>query len=297
MLVWFGVLLFAVQWFYNSDDRDGFILLWAAAYFLFVGGQYVKYLRYLLPAIPILLLMASRALIRAHASMVDLRRSRFLLGWLPAFVVVVGIAGGVFWASAFSSVYAREHEWLQASRWMYSNIPSGTSILQEQWDEPLPELLLEDGQRLEANSFRIIQNPIFDPEDSSKTERMLRNIREADYVVLASQRGYGAIPRVNSGFPITTRYYEALFDGRLGFEPVYMNQSQVSFANLAFKDDPFADADLVPPVNLETEPYARVWNLGRADESFTVYDHPLTIIFHKTRVLSVEELRTILSKR
>ncbi|MEZ4518994.1 MAG: hypothetical protein R3C44_19955 [Chloroflexota bacterium] len=33
------------------------------------------------------------------------------------------------------------------------------------------------------------------------------------------------------------------------------------------------------------------WELGRVDESFTVYDQPLTMIFRNTDHLSVEELR------
>ena len=35
-------------------------------------------------------------------------------------------------------------------------------------------------------------------------------------------------------------------------------------------------------------------NLGRADESFTVYDHPKPLVFAKTRQLSSEEVLALL---
>jgi len=39
---------------------------------------------------------------------------------------------------------------------------------------------------------------------------------------------------------------------------------------------------------------ALVWNWGYADESFAVYDHPLPLVFKKTRPLSRDELKNLL---
>jgi hypothetical protein len=40
---------------------------------------------------------------------------------------------------------------------------------------------------------------------------------------------------------------------------------------------------------------AIVWDWGQADESFAVYDHPLPLVFKKTRGLSDNELRMLLT--
>jgi hypothetical protein len=41
-------------------------------------------------------------------------------------------------------------------------------------------------------------------------------------------------------------------------------------------------------------PNVPAWSWGRADESFTVYDHPMPLIFKRMRNLSPDELRALL---
>ncbi len=60
-------------------------------------------------------------------------------------LAVVGVLGGIFWSLAYvNGVYNREHTWLTASRWMYENIPSGSTILWEVWDDPLPKSIPDE---------------------------------------------------------------------------------------------------------------------------------------------------------
>ena len=57
----------------------------------------------------------------------------------------MGVLGGIFWSLAYvNGVYNREHTWLTASRWMYENIPSGSTILWEVWDDPLPKTIPDE---------------------------------------------------------------------------------------------------------------------------------------------------------
>jgi YYY domain-containing protein len=76
------------------------------------------------------------------------------------------------------------------------------------------------------------------------------------------------MPRLPWRYPITTRYYELLFQERLGFELVGTFTSYPSLLGFTINDD-------------------------HADESFTVYDHPKVLIFGKTRQLSEEEFREL----
>jgi hypothetical protein len=50
---------------------------------------------------------------------------------------------------------------------------------------------------------------------------------------------------------------------------------------------------IAPPMFFPSDAVVLDW--GRADESFTVYDHPLPLVFKKTRALSHDELRALLS--
>jgi hypothetical protein len=49
-----------------------------------------------------------------------------------------------------------------------------------------------------------------------------------------------------------------------------------------------------PPPLVSAWHSAIVWNWGRADESFSVYDHPMPLVFKKTRVLSSDDLYALL---
>ncbi|MCI0478790.1 MAG: hypothetical protein L0Y55_21305, partial [Anaerolineales bacterium] len=90
---------------------------------------------------------------------------------------------------------------------------------------------------------------------------------------------------------ISSRYYRALFDEQLGFELAASATNGIALDGLVIADDRF-DGCALP---LFSASDALVCNWGRADESFTVYDHPLPLVFKKTRALSRDELRARLS--
>ncbi len=106
--------------------------------------------------------------------------------------------------------------------------------------------------------------PLYEADNSAeKWQTIAKNLNEADYLILASNRLWKPLPRLadcqsQPCYPKTARYYESLFAGRLGFEMV-----------AAFSSFP-----QTPILGLEIKDTA-------ADESFTVYDHPQVFIFKK----------------
>jgi hypothetical protein len=87
-------------------------------------------------------------------------------------------------------------------------------------------------------------------------------------------------------------YHQLLFDGTLGFEPVYTNTRLPGLFGLHLFPDPFAWPELQPPqVVREYLAGFPGLNGGRFDESFTVYDQPLVMIFKNTGHKSAEEMR------
>ena len=111
--------------------------------------------------------------------------------------------------------------------------------------------------------------PLFDPDSREKAESLVRALNETKWVAVTSNRVYANVTRVPSVFPMSIAYYRALFDGSLGFERAADFTSYPSLGPLRIPDD-------------------------RAEEQFTVYDHPRVLIFRKTARFSTEAARRLL---
>jgi len=124
-----------------------------------------------------------------------------------------------------------------------------------------------------------------------KLDALLRAIQDSDYIILSSNRLYNTIPRLPERYPVTSRYYELLLGEELGFEMVYYAAVYPRVFGVDLVNDTFSDPDLPQPRLLaQREATRQAINLGRADESYSVYDHPKPLVFKKTRQLSRETL-------
>jgi hypothetical protein len=184
------------------------------------------------------------------------------------------LAAALVRSVAFVGIYRSAHPWLAASEWFYAHVPPGAVIAVEQWDHPLP--LGGEGYGYEVRTL-----PIFDDEwDAEKWTAMDSALAEADYVVIASQRGYGTLARRPERYPRMATYYRALFAGESGFEPVVCFGRYVKLGPLALLDDPAAGLGFSLPAMCYLDVPLTV-RLGALDESFVVYDHPQTIVFRR----------------
>ena len=52
--------------------------------------------------------------------------------------LTVALAGIAIWTTAFSSIYRHDHPRIAASKWIYANVPMGSAISSEDWDDSLP---------------------------------------------------------------------------------------------------------------------------------------------------------------
>ena len=95
----------------------------------------------------------------------------------------------------------------------------------------------------------------------------------SDYLILASRRLYGSIPRLPERYPLATRYYERLVGGDLGFEPAAEFTRGPAWLNPRLAPLPGAAPALLVP-----------------DESFVVYDHPRVLIYRNAERLTTNEL-------
>lgn len=110
------------------------LLAWLAVYGVVISVPEVKFIRYLAPVVPVLAVLAGLALDRAW----DVLNRRFnpRLGMSFAGLALAGIG---LWAAGFSSIYAKENTRLAASAWIYANVPSGSILSNEYWDDQLPK--------------------------------------------------------------------------------------------------------------------------------------------------------------
>jgi YYY domain-containing protein len=116
--------------------RHAIPFIWIGVYFLFLGMSFVQSMRYMLPLYPFLCLFAAWALValwdctRARAQAFDgrgvLRTVRRPA--LAALLIAVTLAGTWGWAWAFTRIYNRPITREAASRWMFTNVPSASTI-------------------------------------------------------------------------------------------------------------------------------------------------------------------------
>ncbi|HET6847120.1 MAG TPA: glycosyltransferase family 39 protein, partial [Anaerolineales bacterium] len=253
-------------------------LVYVTVTFIYHAATFVKFMRYFLPLYPFLALYAAylvtwiwnyrltprrkSARTRTFADRIAplLRRTGELLTG-PRAALTTGILIAVLtllYAIAFSSIYTRSHPRIAASRWIYTNIPAGSTLANEHWDDWLP-IGGVDGKNSYGDNglFKSVEMGNYEDDTPAKLDRMVQNLVSADYVILSSNRLYDSIPRLPARYPMTIRYYQLLFSGQLGFERVATFTSYPTLFGIQIPDQ-------------------------IAEESFSVYDHPKVQIFKKT---------------
>ncbi len=192
------------------------------------------------------------------AAAVWLVRRRAGLRWATLVTTAV-------WGLGWAGVVWREHTRLEASRWMAANLPAGSVVTAEYWDDALPVAGFGEER------FRVQWLRVFEPDTPAKREELLAALGAADAVVLASQRGVGSICRVPDAYPLTSEFYHLLFSGALGFDLAATFQRRLGVGFLSLSD------------------------LG-AEEAVSVYDHPPVWIFRKTDRYQDQLARTLLGR-
>jgi len=272
-----SVVAAGVALFRRRELAPAIPLVVAAAVFGFQGPRFVAFMRYFEPIYPILCLFAgwgTVSLVGAAGTwrartLPDMRFvprltiSPRLVRWASGAVAVGLVAATAWWAMAFQSIYSRPNTRIEASAWIYRNVPQGASITFELWDDPVPLDLAPD--RLQSK-YRIIETHPYDVDSPQKVPELVYGkaeansggLNQADYVAITSNRVRDSVRRLERSYPSTIRYYDLLDSGALGFERVATFTAHPTFLGLSIND-------------------------SNAEESFTVYDHPEVRLYRKTR--------------
>ena len=265
----------------KNTQLEVVLLCWAVPYFLFTGAFHVKFMRYMLPIAPLLTLFGARMLWALWDRAAAYRRS---LRPAAGALIVLVVAGTAFYALAYmNGVYGSVHTGVRASEWLNRNAPYGAFVLKEHWEESLPNL---------RSDFEFFDLPMYEPDRSAKTSLIAETLADADYLVLFSNRLYGTIPRLPERYPITTEYYRLLFTEKLGYRLADVQASYPRLFGVSLVDDTIGRPELPAFQSFpELESTTLTLNLGYADESYSVYDHPKVLVFQNTGRLNALEIQ------
>ncbi len=219
------------------------ILSFVLILFLYQGMQFAKTMRYFYPIYPFLSIFAARFFYLLT------KKLKSQVVWALSFLLLV------IWPISFIQIYTRPHTRILASKWIYENIPPGSTLSCEYWDDCLPLSFVKQDS---AIFFKTETLHLFEPDTPEKWEKINRQLEKIDYLILSSNRLWGTIPKVPEKYPITSEFYQKLFAEELQFNKVAE----------------FTSYPTVPILNLSINDLS-------AEETFTVYDHPKVIIFKK----------------
>jgi hypothetical protein len=280
LVAWASLVASLVRWLRRGSWADALLLAWAGPYLVITGLLYTKYLRYMLPVVPVLCILAAALLaatIHKHRSakpQTSNARKPSIVRRLSSLGLALLLLASLAYALAFVTIYTQPHSWIDASAWIYRNVPAGSTLAVEHWDTVLPLTVDVDGARSSPTGYNHRTLNLYDePDDRAKWQALAADLAESDAVVIASRRLYGSIPRAPDRYPIASRYYDLLLAGELGFELAGEFIRGPAWLNPRLPPLPDAAPALFHP-----------------DESFVVYDHPRALVLRNVERLPAQEL-------
>ena len=142
----------------------------------------------------------------------------------------------------FMQIYIKPDIRIEASKWIIKNIPAKSVVLSE-----TANVVDIPVGNLKGKNYVLISSNLYEIDKDKKIyEDFLMNLKEADYIIVPSRRIFAN--HKNSRYPKINKYYDELFSGKLGFRKV------AEFRRL---NDEFAE------------------------ETFSVFDHPVVKIYKR----------------
>jgi len=268
-LIFFGVGLpyfiliivgvgFLILNFKSRFNRDKFqilnlLLLWVLGFFIYQSTQYVKSIRYFIFLYPFLAIFAGIGVGRLSSWLFRSIKNKPILNTLYLILCTILL----LWPLMFSSIYMTKNSRVEASEWIYENLPNKSAILGELWDDPLPLYV----KNTYGKQFITEQLPVFDYDTTKKWQKIDSALNSADYYILSSNRGWGSIPTVPEKYPLMSKFYNDLLSNKTDYKII---KKFTSYPSLRWLGIPFDFPDQ--------------WS----EEAFTVYDHPKVIILKNT---------------
>lgn len=207
--------------------------------------------------------------------------------WWRVCCVALGLtvlAISTLFTLAMTNLYSAPNTRVRASEWIYDHVPIGATLTNEIWDDSLPiqvpgartdatgAIYTRAGHPINPGLYPEIGLDLYAEDTPDKASQLSSQLASADVVVISSQRLLRSIPKFPDRYPMTTRYYDLLFAGKLGFTLAAHFADQPHFLGFTLNDT-------------------------GADESYSVYDHPPVWIFTRDGSrLSKDQIQALLTQ-
>jgi dolichyl-phosphate-mannose--protein O-mannosyl transferase len=267
-----GVLRVAGHRIKNRYSADLLMLSFLLPYLYFIGGGYMKFIRYAIPLLPFLCLLGARFMLDIY-EMTTHKNVRIAVGALIAMVIITSF----LYALAYLNIYRQEDVRIQASKWIHQHIPpestilvdssSATPLLGSMFFQPQLYNSYNSGFGLRSlykkDYFRIkILLLILEIHHFSRSqewwEKYLKGrLENVDYIIMSDEY-YEQFSHRPNDYPTINQFYQDLFTGKLGFQQIRTYKTHPSLFGYALNDD-------------------------RAELSFRLFDHPKIMIFKRNR--------------
>jgi 4-amino-4-deoxy-L-arabinose transferase-like glycosyltransferase len=248
---------------------DFLVLAFVFPYFLLIGRDYMKFIRYAVPLLPFLCLLGARFLMNLWE--ISTRKlARIAVGAVTAAVIITS----VLYTFAYLNIYRQEDVRIEAAEWIHQHIPADATVLiDSSAATPLigsrffrPEFYsrtVEENQMyvnkkdyFNVKILNLLTNPprpaLPPPWWQSYLEERLANV---GYIIMSDEH-YEQYSHRPETYPVLNEFYRKLFLGELGYRLIR-----------TFKTYPFL--------------LGHTFNDDRAELTFRLFDHPKIWIFKK----------------
>jgi len=219
------------------------LVISSLVYFLYTGRLYTKWTRFASPLFYLFPLLASYALGKISQS--KFFYPLLLICLIPGFL--------------FLSIYFRSDVRLTASNWIDQNFPPHSHILSEAGNILNIPLSTQNPYQVENFDFFTLDS------QPQAADNLAHQLYQSEYILIPSRRVFKN--QKGDDFPVSHRYYQALFSGNLGFTLI----KQFSLSNSLILDS------------------------ESAEETWSVFDNPVIRIYKKTTPLDSSDYQNILT--
>jgi hypothetical protein len=238
------------------------LLLSFLSYFIPVGWVYAKWTRFMSPLFPLVVIIAMFGIYLFKKTRVSFQFTN-VYKVIFASVLMISIVPGIQYFQIFTKPDVR----ILASEWIYEHIPDNSYILSETGnvvDIPVAKISNDTLQSMNKQ-YSVISFDFYHLDENPRLfDELINHLEKADYIIIPSRRIFINHRLSPERYPLVNVYYTALFSGELGFE-------------------------------LEKE-IGNTYD-EQAEETWSVFDHPVVRIYRKIETKNAEEYDKILQLR
>lgn len=227
LILFIPLLIYFISILIKEKKISYFVLLFFFLFtFLTQVFLFVKWVRYIVPSLPFIILIISVATFSISKSVKKIRYFRYAL------ISVLILSCAIYSISYFITAYIERDSRLEALTFAKSNIPLTSRILSEVFDMgivPFNESFLNISL---FNFYDLDNTSIEYTEESLKMA-----IESREYIILPSQRIYSVRLSKKDMFPLGNAFYRKLMSGELGYIKIYETPCSI-FCKIAYFNNP-----------------------------------------------------------